>query len=344
MTQNKKILLATGGTGGHVFPAIALGDFLQKQGHKVAFSTDARGAKYFAEYSFDKKQIQCASPTGNPLKKLIAIIKLGLGFLQSLLFVWKYDVVIGFGGYASFAPILVAKIFGKKIILHEQNAVLGKVNRVLQKFASHVATSFPTTNFASNKAKNTGSFVRDEFEFSEFPAPEDKIKLLIIGGSQGAKIFSDLFPKALAGLNVEAVHQVPESEVEQCKAAYDTLGITAEIKPFFTDIKERIEAAHLVISRAGASSILELTTIGRPAIFIPLKNSADNHQYENARELAEKDAAWLVQEGENLAVEVAEILQDLCATPSKLVEKAKMMHTHSNKGAKAEMLKLILEK
>lgn len=344
MTQNKKILLATGGTGGHVFPAIALGEYLQQNKCDVAFSSDARGAKYFTPYDFTVKKIQSASPSGSLIKKIVAMIRLGLGFLQSLLFIWKYDVVVGFGGYASFAPVLVAKLLGKRIVLHEQNAVLGKVNRVLQRFAHHVATSFSQTKFADKKALSVGSFVRDDFRFSTLSALDKNINLLIIGGSQGAKIFSDVFPKALAGLQFNVTHQVPETELEATRAEYEKLGIEAELKPFFTDIRERIEAAHLVVSRAGASSILELITIGRPAIFIPLKNSADNHQYENARELAEKNAAWLVEEGENLTTEIAVILQDLYANPTKLVEKAEMMHNQSNTGAKQEMLKLILGK
>ena len=340
MTQNKRVLLATGGTGGHVFPAIALGKFLQENGYEVEFSTDARGAKYFAQYNFKFRTINSASPSGSITKKLKAILQLALGFGQCFWFIHKFDVIVGFGGYASFAPVLTGKLFGKKIILHEQNAVLGKVNRVLQKFADHVALSFAHTKFANN-GKYVGSFVRDDFKFSTLSSFKEKLNLLIIGGSQGAKIFSEIFPKALAGLNFNVTHQVPEAEIARAQAAYAELGIEAEIKPFFVDIKQRIENSHLVVSRAGSSSIFELITIGRPAIFVPLKTAMDNHQYENARELAENDAAWLVNENENTVAEITAILADICASPTKLVKKAEMMHNQNQIDSKQRMLSLI---
>jgi UDP-N-acetylglucosamine--N-acetylmuramyl-(pentapeptide) pyrophosphoryl-undecaprenol N-acetylglucosamine transferase len=263
------------------------------------------------------------------------------------LFVWKYDAVIGFGGYASFAPIIVGKLFRKKIILHEQNAVLGKVNRVLQKFANHVAISFTNTKFASAKAKYIGSFVREDFKFSTLPALDKKLNILIIGGSQGAKVFAEIFPEALknlnAGLDIKVTHQVPEAELAATQSEYTKLGIEAEIKPFFIDIKERIAAAHLVVSRAGASSIFELVAIGRPAIFIPLKSAADNHQFENARELAANGAAWLVEENANCGVEITTILRKILAQPTILVEKAEIMHNQLQADSKQRMLVLLQE-
>ena len=340
MKQNnapkKRILLATGGTGGHVFPAIALGKFLQESGYEVEFSTDARGTKYFVQYDFKLHIVKSASPNG-----ISSLLKLAAGFLQCLGLLHRFDAVIGFGGYASFAPVLVGKLFGKKTILHEQNAVLGKVNRVLQKFSNHVCIAFAQTKLANDDAKYIGNFVRDDFKFSPLPPISDKLNLLIIGGSQGAKIFTEIFPKALAGLNVNVVHQVPEAEITQAQAEYALLGISAEIAPFFTDIKQRIEAAHLVISRAGASSIFELITIGRPTIFIPLKSAADNHQYENARELAANDAAWLVEENTETAAKIAEILTDICTNPTKLVKKAEMMHNQNQFNSKQLLLELI---
>ena len=289
-----------------------------------------------SEYDFKFHVIQCASPSG-----ITSILKLLCGFLQALFFIYKFDVVIGFGGYPSFPTIVAAKLFGKKIILHEQNAVLGKVNRTLQRFASHVGTSFNTTKFAGENAKYVGSFVRDDFRFSTMPAFNEKVNLLIIGGSQGAKIFSDIFPEAIATLPFNVTHQVPEAELERTKNSYKERGLEADIKPFFVDIRERIANAHLVVSRAGSSSIFELVAIGRPAIFVPLPNAADNHQYENARELMANNAAWLVEENQYSITEINSILRDICLNPTKLVEKAEMMHNQNQVDSKQKMLALI---
>lgn len=333
MIQNKRILLAAGGTGGHVFPAIALGQFLQEKGFEVEFATDARGAKYFANYSLSYKILHSASPNG-----LKSIAKLAFGFIQTLLLVRRFGCVIGFGGYPSFAPILAAKIWRKKTILHEQNAVLGKVNRVLQKFADHVATSFERTKFADH-ATYVGSFVRGGFALKPMPAYDGKLNLLIIGGSQGAKIFTQIFPRALAGLDVNITHQVPEAELEAAKSAYAAAGLEADLRPFFTDIKQRIEAAHLVVSRAGSSSIFELVAIGRPAIFVPLPSAADNHQFENARELAEQNASWLVPENDEATAKITEILQQFSA--ENLQERATKMHSFAIANSNDKMLELI---
>jgi UDP-N-acetylglucosamine--N-acetylmuramyl-(pentapeptide) pyrophosphoryl-undecaprenol N-acetylglucosamine transferase len=289
MAQSK-IVLAAGGTGGHVFPAVAVATELEKMGYTTEFFTDVRGEKYLKNQKY--KIINSASP--NSFK---ALGKLVLGFFESLaeLAFDRPKVVVGFGGYPSFPPLLAAKVLFIKTVLHEQNAVQGLANRVLAKVATKVA--------------NTGNPVRPDIKFTPYPAKSDKLNILITGGSQGAKLFADIIPKALSHFagKLNIVHQAAPDVAEE----YKKLGIDAVVQPFFDDMPKRLEWAHLVICRAGASTIAEAAVSGRPAIFIPLKIAADDHQRKNAESVVAHGGGSLILEDNFNAKTLASLLEDL---------------------------------
>ncbi len=340
-TPFKTILLAAGGTGGHVFPAIATAEELRSRGYRVFFATDRRGEKYLNGKGFEYRIVSSASP--NP-KRPASLIKLGTGILQSvaLLFKTKPVCVIGFGGYPSFPPLITARIFRIKTILHEQNSVLGKANRTLAKFANIVAVSFPTTLNAKN-AIVVGNPVRSEI--TDFPLPEfeGKINILITGGSQGARIFSFVLPEALAKFagKIKVVQQVGEAEIEQVRTKYETAGIECELNSFFDDMPKYLSETHLLICRSGASTIFELALAGRPAIFIPLAIAAEDHQRINAESIASKGGGWVIPERDFTAPALAAILEDLINNPDKIKEAAFNIRKFAQPEAAAHLADLV---
>jgi UDP-N-acetylglucosamine--N-acetylmuramyl-(pentapeptide) pyrophosphoryl-undecaprenol N-acetylglucosamine transferase len=220
-------------------------------------------------------------------------------------------VVVGFGGYPTFPPLLAARQLGIPTMLHEQNAVLGRANKMLARRVDAIATSFETTKFLDGallaKARFTGNPVRAiviDAAAVPYPTlqPDGPFHLLVFGGSQGARYFSDAVPPALAFLpnhlksRIKLVQQAREEDVDRVRSAYSSAGIAAEIAPFFKDLPARMAASHLVIGRAGASSVAELTVIGRPSILVPLPHSLDNDQLQNATRLAESGGAWCIEQ------------------------------------------------
>lgn len=309
------VLLTTGGTGGHVFPAEALAAALARRGIRLALATDRRGHAYRgALHNIERHQIHAAPMAGkNPAKLLKACFELAYGFFQAyrLLRRLQPQAVIGFGGYASVPVMLAASHMGLPTLLHEQNAVLGRANRLLAPRVTAIATSFPVTHRLrptdAPKARLTGNPVREAFQpVRERPypplGPEMPFVLLILGGSQGARIFSQIVPKALAALDAKTqarlrvIQQCRPEDLEAVEAHYKAIGIKADVLTFFEDVPERLANAHLVISRAGASTVAELTTAGRPAILVPYPAATDDHQMANARALDEAGGAWLMPE------------------------------------------------
>ncbi len=332
------IVITTGGSGGHIFPAETTMKELQKKGYRLVFMTDRRGKEFTGDLSGVKiYRLMAESVTGKKLfSKAAAAFKLGIGVMQALwlLFRMKPSLVMGFGGYASVPTGIAAEILGVPVLLHEQNAVLGRANRLLAKRAAVVATSFEKTERIPSNVQTVyaGMPVRPSvLEYLPAPYPERKngmFDLLIFGGSQGARFFGEFLPKALAGLPVELkkkiriTQQVRADHLEQVRKIYDSCGFSEVVlAPFFSNMPELMAKAHLVIGRSGASTITELFAFGRPAILIPLPTSADNHQEKNAYFFTETGAGWMMKESELTTENFALRIEELIKNPA-LLEKA----------------------
>ncbi len=312
------ILLGAGGTGGHMFPAQALGEELRRRGHQILLITDARGQRYTADFPADRIiEIKAANPNaGGVLGKVSAAMALSGGLGQALKEIKnaKPIAAIGFGGYPSLPALQGAAIRKIPYAVHEQNSQLGRSNRFLSRGAQFLAHAFPVLTGvpASLKTprKEVGNPVRDDVKalvgVSDYVAPETgkTFRLLITGGSQGASLFSDVPIEAISALpnhlrqSLEIEHQVRSEDEERVNEAYHALGIKAETAPFFGDLPRRLANAHLIIARSGASTVTEISALGRPAIFVPLASAMDDHQTMNARVLSEADAAILMPEKE----------------------------------------------
>ena len=331
------VVLAAGGTGGHLFPAQALARELLGRGIEVALVTDRRGAGFGPELpQVATHRISAGGVAGgSPLKQAVSLARLAIGYLQSrrLLKGLVAEVVVGFGGYASVPPALAGARRGLRLVLHEQNAVLGRANRLLAPRAQAIATCFAAVDGVAPAARAklvlTGNPVRPaiaEIGHRPFavPGPDDPLKLLVIGGSQGAKVFNQLVPAAIAALpeglrrRLSVSQQVPGGKLAAVEAAYRAGGVSADLGAFFDDLPARLSAAHLVICRAGASTIAELAAAGRPAILVPFPAATDDHQTANARALAAVGGAWLTPQDGLTPALLAERLAALLANPAIL--------------------------
>jgi UDP-N-acetylglucosamine--N-acetylmuramyl-(pentapeptide) pyrophosphoryl-undecaprenol N-acetylglucosamine transferase len=306
------VLLAAGGTGGHLFPAQALAEVLIARGWRVDLVTDERGDRYGGKFPAQAIHIIPAATVrgGNPLTYLKTAAILGFGVVRAMLLIGrlKPKVVAGFGGYPTLAPVMAASLRGVKCLIHDQNAVMGRANRLLADRVDVVATSFPKVHMLGEanaaKAVRTGAPVRAAVLAAvapyEAPAPGGEFRLLVFGGSQGARIFSDVVPGAVARLDeakrarLAIVQQCREEDIERVRMAYEAIGVKATLAPFFADLPEQIARAHLVISRSGASTVAELAVIGRPSILVPLPHAIDNDQLLNATALAQAKGGWLL--------------------------------------------------
>lgn len=311
MTQ-PLLLIAAGGTGGHMFPAQALAEAMLARGWRVKLSTDARGARYAGGFPDAVRVEQLASATfarGGGLAKLAVPFRIVGGILGA---VWSQlrdrpAVVVGFGGYPSIPALSAAWVLRRPRMIHEQNGVLGRVNQLFAPRVDRVACgTWPTQLPEGVTGQPTGNPVRAtvlERAAAPYIAPGDyPMSMVVIGGSQGARILSDVVPAAVALLpehlqaNLRVAHQARDEDAARAAAAYDSAGIRADIAPFFTDIPRRLSEAQLVISRAGASSIADISVIGRPAILIPYAAATADHQTANARGLVEAGAAIVIPE------------------------------------------------
>ncbi|MGE0767731.1 MAG: undecaprenyldiphospho-muramoylpentapeptide beta-N-acetylglucosaminyltransferase [Hyphomicrobiaceae bacterium] len=312
-------MLAAGGSGGHLFPAFALAEEFGRRGIAVDLMTDMRGDRYGT--GFPARQVYrvpAATIAGsNPLSaaKTIFTLAKGVGAARSILADVRPGVVVGFGGYPSFPPIVAARLMGLPTALHEQNAVLGRANRMLARRVTAIATSFETVRLldaaTAKKAHFTGNPVRDvvlrEAAKPYLPSEAGKpFYLLVFGGSQGARFFSEVVPPALRLLpehlqaRLSVIQQARPEDIENVRQAYrgggDLPTIAAEVEPFFANLPELMAASHLVIGRAGASTVAELTVLGRPSILVPLPHALDNDQLANATRLAESGGAVCLEQ------------------------------------------------
>lgn len=357
----KLVVLAAGGTGGHLFPAQALAETLVTRGYRVHLMTDERVREYGKTFPAEKTHIvQSASPSlSDPAGLARRLWKLFSGYLaaKSILREEKPLAVVGFGGYPSFPPIYAAAALGIPSAVHEQNAVLGRANKLLSKKVNVVAASFASMiglpDAAKAKLVVTGNPVR-AVALKEQAAPYPALgqgkpfNLVVFGGSQGAKFFSDFMPQVFAAIpeimrkNIVLTQQCREEDLSRVKAAYAELGVGAELKAFFGDMPKRIAGSHLVISRSGASTIAELGVIGRPAIMVPLPHAIDNDQLRNAQSFADAGAGWVCQQKDLVPQEFAILLERLISDHAGLKKAAESALSHGKPDA-AERLGDLVE-
>ncbi len=312
LIRGPTFVLAAGGTGGHLFPAQALAEQLIERGAGVCFATDRRADGFAAPMpGVEIREICVGRLGGGPFRSAYGIAAMAVGIIQARRLLRRLDpeAVVGFGGYPSVPTMLAATQLGFLTVIHEQNAVLGRANRLLARRARRIATGFAETAGLRPadraRAVHTGNPVRPAIRAVARiayrpPRPGEPIEVLILGGSQGARIFADIVPSALAALPPAlrtALRVSQQARPEDCarvSAQLEAAGITAEVTSFFTDVPERLARAQLVICRAGASTVSELAAIGRPALLVPYPYATDDHQAANARAFANAGAGWLV--------------------------------------------------
>ena len=334
------VILAAGGTGGHMVPAHALAAELKARGHGVGLVTDARGAKIPALFEDVPVHILPAGRVGGgPIAWMKAAMSVLAGRREAkqLYRQFQPDVVLGFGGYPAFPALLAASAMGIPTVLHEQNAVLGRVNRLLAGDAEAIATAYEEVDRLKPKHKAkavlVGNPVREEVtRLGEAPLPPfdefAPLKVLITGGSQGATVLGEIVPEGLGALSpairhrLQIVQQCRPDDIEQVRARYSELGIPAELMTYITDMPDKIAEAHLVIARAGASTIAELTAAGRPAILVPLPSATNDHQTANAREMAKAGGARMIPQGEFTPDTLARQIEALAEDPQALANAA----------------------
>jgi UDP-N-acetylglucosamine--N-acetylmuramyl-(pentapeptide) pyrophosphoryl-undecaprenol N-acetylglucosamine transferase len=337
--SGKVILLCAGGTGGHLFPAEALAAALKPHGYVIDLATDERGAAFTG--NFPARQVYAIPSetmrSRSPVAMARTLWKLGSGLFSAwwMLGRVKPAVVVGFGGYPTVPPLMAAVWRGIPTLIHEQNAVMGRANRMLAGRVSRIATGFPRVAMveeaARDKLVHTGNPVRSaviEAAAMPYPSPGVQLRLLVFGGSQGARIMSDIVPAAIAKLDrglqarLDIVQQARAEDEMRVRQAYAALGVSAEIAPFFKDLPTRIAKAHLVVGRGGASTVAELAVIGRPSILVPLPGALDQDQAANAKALEASGGAKVVMQSaftpETLAADLAALLSD----PAALAEMA----------------------
>lgn len=324
------LLIAAGGTGGHMFPAQALAEAMLAKGWRVRLSTDARGARYVGAFPQAVEITQVSSATfarGGLLANALVPLRIAGGILGATFRLWRDRpaVVVGFGGYPTIPALSAAVLLGLPRMIHEQNGVLGRVNQLFARRVGKVACgTWPTVLPEGVTGEATGNPVRQSVldrAGAGYIAPGDyPMSLLVIGGSQGARVLSQVVPAAIAALDpdlrsrLRIAHQARAEDMAAVVATYAAAGVSAEVEAFFTDIPRRLSEAQLVISRAGASSVADISTIGRPSILIPFAAATGDHQTANARGLVDAGAAVLLPEAgldaAALAAQITAILDD----------------------------------
>jgi len=386
MSKKKKIIIATGGTGGHIFPARSLAQALAKDDFDVTIFSDKNYKKYVQKGDIFKFKIIASSQLKRSVSALLnAVFLISFGILKTffLILLKKPEVIIAFGGYATFPTLISAVILRRKIILHEQNSHFGKVNRIFARFAKIIATSFEETDAIlkefKNKTKYVGNPVREEIlklnkkrykypnfnleyksknnlgynlvlasDFEEIKKiKEEYFNILVIGGSGGAKIFSDILPKAFFNLRDEIKNKI--NIVQQCRSdlleetfnQYKHFNLNITIRGFFRDIEKQIENAHLIIARSGSSSIAEFSVAKKPMILIPFAKSADNHQEKNANYVQESGGAVVIKENDFSIQNLTQLIEKLIDNPEILKRMSKDVAKIANLKATENLVKLV---
>ncbi len=330
------IILTAGGTGGHVYPAEALANELSQRGYRLLLVTDSRGKNnYKGKLSeIPNVAVQAGALVGKSFFfKIKSLFKLAIGVFQAICIIVKKKpvCVVGFGGYASFPCCVAAILTGTDLVIHEQNSVMSRTNRLLSKYASLIVESFENTKYVPQNVKKIlggmpvrASIVEASSNGRPVLSKKDKMQILILGGSQGAKVFSDVIPEAIKLLDsslqkrISIVQQCRADDLENLKQAYQGADCSIEISHFFNNMPELYSQSHLVISRAGASSVFEIAVMGIPALLVPLPTAADNHQMGNARWLEKLKVARVINQDEFLPESLSNILSDFLNHTEKL--------------------------
>jgi UDP-N-acetylglucosamine--N-acetylmuramyl-(pentapeptide) pyrophosphoryl-undecaprenol N-acetylglucosamine transferase len=359
MTISRHFVLAAGGTGGHMMPAHAVAEELMARGHHVALVTDERGARIPG--IFDKGQthvLPAGRMSGGPMGWLrgVRAIRAGRDMARRLYDVFEPSAVVGFGGYPAFPALLGAMKDGIPTIVHEQNAVLGRVNRLVAGRVNAIATAYPEIEKLArrhtDKVRLVGNPVREAvLDLREEPYPaftaDSVFRILVTGGSQGASILSSVVPQGLGMLPValrrrlQVTQQCRPEDIEAVRATYRELEIPADLSTYIEDMPTKLGWSHLVIARAGASTISELTVAGRPAILIPLPSAMDNHQYFNAMEMAKSGGARMILQKAFTPVELAKQMQKMAMEPGALENAARRARECGRPDATRELADLI---
>jgi UDP-N-acetylglucosamine--N-acetylmuramyl-(pentapeptide) pyrophosphoryl-undecaprenol N-acetylglucosamine transferase len=333
----KIVVLTAGGTGGHVYPADALASELIKRDYKVVLFTDERGLNNYKGKlgEIENKAILSGSVVGKSIfTKFKSLIKVSIGVTQAFVELFKKHpvCVVGFGGYASFPTSIASILHGVPLIVHEQNSVMSRTNRILAKFSSVVAQSFRSVKNTPSNAKSIliGMPVRKaivDLHKKDYVPVDEKgnLNLVIIGGSQGATVFADTVPDAISRLSESEqkrliiYQQCRKGEEDKVASKYKKMAAKVVVKSFFDNMSELYEKASVIISRSGASSVYEIAVAGVPSILVPLPTSADNHQYFNAEEFTENGGGILIEQKDFIPEVLSKHLSEFIATPEVLV-------------------------
>jgi len=360
MDTKPLILLAAGGTGGHLFPAEALGVELIKRGYRVRLVTDDRALRYSGLFTRDMIDVVPSETARgrNPLQLAYATFTLATGTLSALRLIRreKPAAVIGFGGYPTLPPLIAARFAGVPGIIHDANAVLGRANRFLSRHVRAIATSLPGVldrdPTLSGKTTTVGTPMRPAVLAAAATsyAPPDAngpFRLLVVGGSQGARIMSDIVPGAIERLEpslwgrLELTQQVRDEDMARVRAIYDRLKIRCELAPFFADLPARLASNHLVISRSGAGTVAELAAIGRPSILVPLPGSIDQDQFANAGVLSQAGGGLRIAQADFTPDRLAAEISALAAEPARLGAMASAAHSAGRLDAAERLADLV---
>jgi UDP-N-acetylglucosamine--N-acetylmuramyl-(pentapeptide) pyrophosphoryl-undecaprenol N-acetylglucosamine transferase len=332
------VLLAAGGTGGHLFPAEALATVLEKRGIAVDLATDHRAAHFKfparAVHVIPSATVRGRDPIS--LARTATLLSFGTAKAWAILGRIRPKAVVGFGGYPTVPPLLAASWRGVATILHEQNSVMGRANRFLAPRVTAIATGFRALKNLNrhwlNKITFTGNPLRPPVIAAAnvpYAAPTDgKLRVLVFGGSQGARVMAEIVPAAISlldariGTHLSVVQQARAEDMDAVRASYSRVGVSAEIAPFFSDLPARMAAAQLIISRSGASTVAELSAIGRPAILVPLPHALDQDQFENAGVLEAAGGAIRIVQTDFTPRRLATAITTLSGDPAQLAQMA----------------------
>ncbi len=354
------VLVAAGGTGGHLFPAEALAAALAKRGIITHLVTDRRAARFGGAFAEDLVHVVSSATfqSRNPIALARTLTTLALGFDQArrLIGRLKPAAVIGFGGYPTIPPVLAAVWRRVPSLIHDSNAVIGRANRLLAPRVTAIATTFPDM-FANApqlaaKAALTGNPLRPAVlaaASAPYPAPDDPLRILVTGGSQGARIMADIVPAAIAQLDAELqarlaiVQQAREEDLSRVSRTYAGLSVAAEVAPFFSDLPARMASSHLVISRSGASTVAELAAIGRPSILVPLPHALDQDQFANAGVLESAGGALRLRQDDFTPQRLANEIAMLAGKPQRLTAMAAAAKSVGRLDAAERLADLVLK-
>ena len=342
MTMKKEskrhIWIATGGTAGHIFPALAVADELMARGHRVTVSTDARGARHISPDKYAVSHIWAAGVGAkNPLTQILSLFKIAISAIALAIRFWteRPDKIVAFGGYSSVPVLMAGRVWRIPTFLHEQNAVLGRANRFAMPFVKTLMTSFPL-----DCGIYTGLPVRKEFmETKPDPLPKPEPRLLVMGGSLGASVLDATVPEAVAKLKRKlfVIHQTRPENVERVRKIYAKLGVKNNVLSFIRDVADELSKASLVVCRGGAATLAELQTIGVPALVVPLGINPD--QLANAKAFAKNGGGIVIKQANFESDMLAKTLGGLLWNPERLRQMGDLAHTDNN--ATENILRLI---